>query len=96
MATGIKEIHFEEHIEKYLVEQDNYNSISTSEYDKNLCLIPNEVIDFVKDTQPKQYKALKEQYGSSVDNQIVNNLAKNIKKNKTPTNIKWKLIPEEK
>jgi type I restriction enzyme R subunit len=49
----------------------------------DLCVIPNEIIAFVKDTQPKQYEALQKQYGAQVDAKIVENVAKNISKNKT-------------
>lgn len=84
MATGTKEIHFEEHIEKYLTQTvKEYHAISASEYDKDFCLIPTEIIAFVKDTQPKQYEALQKQYGAHVDTKIVENVAKNITKNKT-------------
>lgn len=83
MASGTKEVHFEEHIEKYLVGQDKYIPVSPSEYDKELCLVPSEIIAFVKDTQPKQYDALLEQYGAATDIKIVENVAKNINKKKT-------------
>ena len=83
MATGTKEIHFEAHIEKYLLEKEGYQTIDPSSYNKDLCIIPSEVIAFIKDTQPKQYKALASQYGASVDEKIVANIARNIQKNKT-------------
>ncbi|CAH8282876.1 type I restriction enzyme R subunit [Mariniflexile fucanivorans] len=84
MASGTKEIHFEEHIENYLTNTvKEYHSISAALYDKDLCVIPNEIIAFVKDTQPKQYEALQKQYGTQVDTKIVENVAKNISKNKT-------------
>jgi type I restriction enzyme R subunit len=83
MAGGTKEVHFEEHIEKYLTEQDHYVSVAPTEYDKDLCLVPSEVIVFVKDTQPKQYKALHEQYGAATDAKIVANVSKNIDTKKT-------------
>ena len=47
MAEGIKEIHFEQHIEKYLTTSiadggvNEYRSIQPAAYDKNLCLIPS-------------------------------------------------------
>ncbi|MFC4691271.1 type I restriction endonuclease subunit R [Dokdonia genika] len=84
MATGTKEIHFEEHIENYLVQTvQEYRSVSPQLYDKDLCVIPSEIIAFVKDTQPKKYEELKKQYGTQVDEKIVVNVAKNITKNKT-------------
>lgn len=83
MAGGTKEVHFEEHIQKYLTEQDHYITVAPTEYDKDLCLVPSEVIAFVKDTQPKEYKALHEQYGAATDAKIVANVAKNINTKKT-------------
>lgn len=84
MASGTKEIHFEEHIEKYLTKEVNeYHSLSSDSYDKTLCVIPDEIIAFIKATQPKKYEALKKQYGGAVDIKIVENVAKNINKNKT-------------
>ena len=89
MASGTKEIHFEAHIEKYLTASienggvNEYRSISPKEYNKDLCVIPSEIIAFIKDTQPKQYKALQSQYGDHTDTKIVENVSKNITKNKT-------------
>jgi type I restriction enzyme R subunit len=83
MASGTKEVHFEEHIEKYLVEKENYIAVAPSEYDKELCLIPSEIIAFVKDTQPEQYKALTLQHGAATDAVIVENVSKNLRINKT-------------
>lgn len=84
MARGTKEIHFEEHIEAYLTQTvKEYHSISPKLYDKNLCVIPTEIIAFIKDTQPKAYKALEKQYGEQTDAKIVANVADKISKNKT-------------
>ncbi|WP_299060100.1 type I restriction endonuclease [uncultured Polaribacter sp.] len=84
MASGTKEIHFEEHIENYLTNSvKEYTSVSSALYDKDLCVIPSEIIAFIKDTQPKQYQALEKQYGALVDVKIVETIAKNITKNKT-------------
>jgi len=84
MAGGTKEIHFEEHIENYLVNKvKEYHTVSPDLYNKDLCVIPTEIIDFLKATQPKKYEALKKQYGEAVDTKIVENVSKNISKNKT-------------
>ena len=69
--TGIpNEKYFEEYIERYLTSQPittiggdrldrmEYHSVAPTEYDKKLCLIPSELIAFLKETQPKQYKDL--------------------------------------
>ncbi|PKR79549.1 restriction endonuclease subunit R [Brumimicrobium salinarum] len=83
MAQGTKEIHLEEHIESYLINQGGYSAIDANTYDKDLCLVPHAVIAFIKDTQPKKYEALALQYGASVNEKIVQNVAKQIKLNKT-------------
>ena len=86
MATGTSEIHFEAHIQDYLVnEVGEYRVISAAEYDRELCVIPSEIIAFVKESQPEKYKGLQEQYGAGVDNQIVNNVARNFNKHPNKT-----------
>lgn len=83
MSRGTKEIHFEEHIVQWLTVHDHYTFLDQSGYNKELCLIPNEVIIFIKNTQPKTYKALSKEYGAQVDAKIVENVARNIQRNKT-------------
>lgn len=88
MAEGIKESHFEEDVVKYLSRDivpnfKEYKVKDTSVYDKDLCLIPEDVIAFIKDTQPKKYEKLSDQYGVDTDSKIVQRLAKEIKDKKT-------------
>src|SRR5690606_15679085 len=60
-----------------------YQEKHTSVYNKELCLIEEDVIAFVKDTQPNEYQKLVEQYGVATDQKIVENVAKSINTNKT-------------
>ena len=83
MAQGTKENHFEDDVVKSLVTQSNYIQQDTSVYDKDLCLIPEDVIAFVKETQKDAYQKLEEQYGAETDRKIVENIAKSINTNKT-------------
>lgn len=88
MSEGTKEIHFEEHIVKYLtkyahLEFPDYTEKEPSCYDKDLCLIPEDVIGFIKDTQLEKYNELTKQYGSSTDDKIVERVAENLNKYKT-------------
>lgn len=88
MAEGTKERHFEEHIVRYLTktvqpEFPEYIEKESSCYDKELCLIPEDVISFIKDTQPKKYEALTLQYGTKTDAKIVERVAESLHKNKT-------------
>jgi len=80
MSRGTKEIHFEEHIEEYLTREQGYHTLASDRYDKKLCLVPEELITFIKDTQPKKYKVLEEQYSSQVDEHILVNVQRIIKK----------------
>lgn len=83
MAEGTKENHFEDDVVKSLVTQSKYIQQDTSVYDKDLCLIPDDIIAFVKDTQADAYQKLEEQYGAETDRKIVENVAKSINTNKT-------------
>lgn len=83
MAQGTKENHFEDDVVKSLVTQSKYIQQDTSVYDKDLCLIPEDVIAFVKETQKDAYQKLEEQYGAETDRKIVENVAKSVNTNKT-------------
>lgn len=86
MAQGTREIHLEEDIVKFLVEKGGFHEVSPAAYDKDLCLIPSEVIGFIQETQADKYNLLKlDQYGDKVDEKIVTNIAKtyNDQKDKT-------------
>lgn len=86
MAQGTREIHLEEDIVKYLVEQGGFHEVSPNAYDKDLCLIPSEVIGFIQETQSDKYNLLKlDQYGDKVDEKIVANIAKTYKDHKDKT-----------
>lgn len=88
MAEGTKESHFEEHIVKYLTniaqpEFPEYTQKDKFCYNKDLCLIPEDLIAFIEDTQGEKVVELYQQYGSQTYQKIVENIAKEIKKRKT-------------
>lgn len=90
MAEGTKELHFEEHIVKYLTkiaqpEFPEYTEKDNSFYNKDLCLIPEDLICFIKETQRKKYDALCAQYGPNTDAKIVELVVDNINKSKLKT-----------
>jgi type I restriction enzyme, R subunit len=69
MSKKLSEYRFEEWIEKSL----NKNGFITRlypEYDKNLCLITEDVIGFIKDTQQEEYEKLHSQFDSSTDSHL--------------------------
>ena len=70
---------FETHIEQSL-NQQGYSSIHFNEYDRTLCLIPNEVIGFVRKTQPKEWEKLELQYGSDTESKFLKRLTDEIGK----------------
>lgn len=78
-AANYMEQDFEEHIEQHLV-SSGYTSIHFSKYDRKLCLIPEELIGFIKETQPKEYETLERQYGATTDQKIVERVSIQIQK----------------
>ena len=67
------EKHLEEHIEKNL-QQVGFQSLTHTEYDRVSCVIPFDLIEFIKTTQRKEYDKLVEQYGSDTDNKLISRL----------------------
>ena len=52
---------FEDHIETHL-NRSGYRSRQRATYNRNLCLIPNETLRFIQETQLKEYQKLERQY----------------------------------
>ena len=68
---------FENHIEKYL-NSTEYKSINYEKYDRTLCLIKDEVLDFIKKTQKNNWKKLQEIYQEDVENKVLNRISTEI------------------
>jgi type I restriction enzyme R subunit len=88
MASGTKEIHFEEHIVKYLTSIVNegmpeYIERDTTSFDKDLCLIPEDLIGFIEDTQNEKIVALYQQYARDTHLKILQHVSNEVKKRKT-------------
>ncbi|MES2795442.1 MAG: DEAD/DEAH box helicase family protein [Bacteroidota bacterium] len=88
MAAGTKEIHFEEHITNYLAREIasdtfEYQIKDNSCYDKKQCLIPEDVIGFLEDTQPQKLEALRDQYGSNTYAKVLERVSESLNKHKT-------------
>jgi hypothetical protein len=49
------ERNFEEHVEVHLL-SFGYHAVSPSEYDKERCLLPAEVLAFIEAAQPQAYQ----------------------------------------
>lgn len=71
------ELNFEDHIEQKLLESGYLKSLP-KDYDKSLCLIPSKLIEFIQETQPKQYKKLTEQYGDDTNNKLTKRISEQI------------------
>jgi type I restriction enzyme R subunit len=71
------EKHLEDHIEKSL-HQSGYKSMLHTAYDKQNCIIPDDLIEFIRDTQQLTYDKLAEQYGSDTDQKLVQRLSNEI------------------
>ena len=69
MSVSPTEYRFESLIEKSL-QSHGYTSRVYTEYDKDLCLIVEDVIGFIKETQPDEYQKLFSQFDSQTDYQL--------------------------
>jgi len=89
MAEGTKESHFEDHAVRYLTrdlgtELTEYTRKECEVYDKDLALIPADVLGFIKDTQQEVYEALtKNKDPEEVDRNLVAFISKEVDKYKT-------------
>ena len=70
---------FEEHIEKHLC-SIGYTSTHFGEYDRSLCLIKDQVINFIKTTQPEKWERLTEIYALDAENKILNRISSEVSK----------------
>ena len=68
------ETDFEGHIASHLNES-GYQSREPIDYDRFLCLIPDEVLQFVRTTQLTQYKKLERQYGADTPKKLLARVA---------------------
>ena len=73
------ETNFEDHIEERL-NQSVYDSLSPADYDKYLCLIPDELLRFIRDSQPEEYRKLEFQHGVQTPEKLLNRIAAQIER----------------
>ncbi|HHV55572.1 MAG TPA: type I restriction endonuclease subunit R [Firmicutes bacterium] len=57
-----------------------YHKRRPDEYDRVLCLIPRDVVDFVLATQPKEWAKLKQHHGGAVKEQFLKRLSSEIER----------------
>ena len=73
---------FEEHITDHLI-GSGYLKQLPENYDKDLCLIPSEVLQFIQTTQPKEYDKLTLQYGPETPQKLCYRLSREMDKKGT-------------
>ena len=68
---------FEDHIEAHL-NRSGYRTQQAAIYSKRLCLISNETLSFIRDTQPNAYQKLKRQYGADTPTKLLDRISREI------------------
>ena len=57
-----------------------YHKRRDEDYDRSLCLIPRDVLDFVLATQPQEWKRLSQHHGAAVEEQFLKRLSSEIER----------------
>ena len=57
-----------------------YHRRRAEDYDRELCLLPNDVVDFVLATQPKEWEKLSQHYGAQVKDRFLRRLSSEIER----------------
>ena len=70
---------FEDHIEAHL-NRSGYRSRQPAIYNRSLCLIPDETLRFIQETQPEVYRRLERQYGEDTPVKLLNRVSKEIER----------------
>ena len=70
---------FEEHIEREL-NSLNFGSKNYKDYDRELCLIHDDVIDFIKNSQQEKWKKLTEINGLQTEKKLLKRISSEISK----------------
>ena len=78
MPTYTEE-NFEDHIETHL-NRSGYRTQQAAIYSKRLCLISNETLRFIRDTQPNAYQKLERQYGADTPTKLLERISKQIER----------------
>ena len=74
MQNKLTEKQFEDQIESDLIKLHGYLQVSNNDYDHKLNLCPDKVIEFVKNTQEKEWNQLISKVGDSASNQLLSRL----------------------
>ena len=85
------EKNFETTIEQWLTEKGGYRPLTSKSYNRSLCLIPEDVFNFIQATQPKEWQKFKNQYQDDAKEKLLKRLAETIKKRGTLEVLKKEL-----
>ena len=83
MPVDISEKNFEAQIEHVLRNRHGYHKRLPEDYDRHLCLIPTDVIDFIRGTQPEAWGALRAVYQDEAEKRFLRRLASELDKRGT-------------
>ena len=83
MPVDISEKNFEAQIEHVLRNRHGYHKRLPEDYDRHLCLIGTDVIDFIRGTQPEAWRALQAVYQDDAERRLLRRLASEIDKRGT-------------
>ncbi len=72
------EKNFEATIEASLL-NSGYQRRSSKDYERSLCLIPEDVLNFIQTSQPQEWQKFQTQYGDDANTQLLKQLAEVIK-----------------
>ena len=73
------ETNFEDHIEAHL-NRSGYRSRQPVFYNKRLCLIHDEMLEFIRDTQPETYEKLERQYHKETPEKLLDEISRQIER----------------
>ncbi|GAB3164205.1 type I restriction endonuclease subunit R [Telluribacter humicola] len=75
---------FEDHIENHLTTTEVggliYYPVHHTLYDRELCLVPSEVLAFIQDTQPQQWEKWQYHFGEQAEEKLLKRLSTEIQK----------------
>ncbi|MFA5853791.1 MAG: type I restriction endonuclease [Patescibacteria group bacterium] len=79
MPTNLKESGFEEFIQQFLEKTHGYRIRDAEQYEKELCLDPELVLEFIKTTQPDKWRKHEEVRGAEAGEGLLSRLATELK-----------------
>ena len=69
---------YESYLEKTLVSHSGWQKGDVREWDKERALFPARLLDFIRKTQPEQYKRMKTQHGAKLEEKMITGLYKEL------------------